>query len=131
MVRNCEVSDKGRRRAKGSDNLRTILLIEDDDETRCLLRRSLRAQGYRVLEAEDETEAAEMAAGGRVDAVLTDLEMPSLGRVLALAREYGPLRGVPVAALDGDSDEGPRPDGLHVLNGTHSLRGSSPGSRRG
>jgi len=126
MVRHCEFPIRGGNALREVANLRTILLIEDDDETRCLLRRSLRAQGYRVLEAEEETEAAELATGERVDAVLTDLELPSLGRVLAISRGDGPLRGMPVAAIDGDADEGLRSDGLHVLNGTHNLPGLLP-----
>lgn len=100
----------------------TVLLVDDDYETRLLLRRSLLAQGYRVLEAVDEMEAVELAARERVDCVLTDLEMPSLGALLAISRVYAALQDVPVAALDGDAEEGRRDDGLHLLHGTRGLR---------
>ena len=107
--------------------MRTILLIEDDDETRRLLRRTLREGGHRVLLAEDEGEALEAAARERVDAVMTDSQMPTLGALLARLLTSEALRGVPVFAVDGDAEEGPRGDGLHLLNCAHRLRELLPG----
>ena len=42
----------------------TILLIEQDDDTRPLLRYNLRHQGYRVLVALDEEDAVEWTGSG-------------------------------------------------------------------
>jgi DNA-binding response OmpR family regulator len=53
-----------------------ILLIEDDDETRPILRRNLQKDGYRVLLALDEADALDRLAGDaqvRADLILIDL----------------------------------------------------------
>ncbi|MDQ1559520.1 MAG: hypothetical protein QOD32_2580 [Pyrinomonadaceae bacterium] len=53
----------------------TILLIEDDDETRPVLKQNLQRYGYRVLIALDEEDARERVGGGGVqaDLILIDL----------------------------------------------------------
>ncbi len=47
------------------DTLPTILALEQDDQTRPLLRHNLRSQGYRVLMALDFEDAIERTRGGR------------------------------------------------------------------
>ena len=48
----------------------TILLVEEDDETRPLLKRNLEQEGYRVLLALDEEDAHDRVSGGRLTADL-------------------------------------------------------------
>ena len=55
---------------KGKEEQPTILLVEEDDETRPLLKVNLERDGYRVLLALDEEDAHERVRGGRVDADL-------------------------------------------------------------
>src|SRR4028119_495703 len=43
----------------------TIFLIEEDDDTRPILKRNLREQGYHVIVALDEEDALERVEGGR------------------------------------------------------------------
>lgn len=53
-----------------------ILLIEEDDETRPILRRNLQEDGYRVLLALDESDALDRLAGDgqvRADLILINL----------------------------------------------------------
>jgi CheY-like chemotaxis protein len=64
----------------------TILIVEDQEEVRRVVRNALRAHGYRVLEAIDGPSAlallSELAHG--VDLLLTDVVMPHMsGRELA------------------------------------------------
>ncbi len=61
----------------------TLLLVEDEPAVRRLLSRTLRRQGYRVLEAENGLAALEVAdgAGSEIDLLVTDLAMPHLGGV--------------------------------------------------
>lgn len=66
----------------------TILLIEEDDETRKLLVSNLRGAGYRVTVALDEEDALDRVGGGGVpaDLVLVNLVGKSAGEVLATGR---------------------------------------------
>ncbi|HEY9401989.1 MAG TPA: hypothetical protein VIQ24_04810 [Pyrinomonadaceae bacterium] len=48
----------------------TIFLVEEDDETRPILKNNLQGYGYRVLVALDEEDALERVHGGRIQADL-------------------------------------------------------------
>jgi two-component system, cell cycle sensor histidine kinase and response regulator CckA len=62
-----------------------ILLVEDEDVVRDLVRAMLERHGYEVLEAPGPLEALELAGdGGSCDLLLTDVVMPKMnGRELA------------------------------------------------
>jgi len=57
-----------------------ILLADDDDGTRELVRRTLLTEGHSVIDVSDGTAAAdEIAAGaGRFDLLIADVDMPGL-----------------------------------------------------
>jgi two-component system, cell cycle sensor histidine kinase and response regulator CckA len=64
----------------------TILIVEDDDQLRCVLRDRVRMWGYHVLEAHDPAEALALARAWRasIELLLTDFVMPEMdGRTLA------------------------------------------------
>jgi len=54
-----------------------ILLVEDKDSLRTMLRHALEAHGHTVLEARDEREAREQLRTTRPVVVLTDLKLPA------------------------------------------------------
>jgi CheY-like chemotaxis protein len=58
-----------------------VLLAEDQPELRELVRETLEASGYRVLEAPDGSQALALAAAhdGPIHLLLTDVVMPALG----------------------------------------------------
>jgi DNA-binding NtrC family response regulator len=69
-----------------------VLLVEDKDSLRAMLRHALEAQGHVVVEARDEGEAIEALGRSRPAAVLTDLRLPNgdgFG-VLKAAKEIDP-----------------------------------------
>ncbi|MBI3046956.1 MAG: sigma-54-dependent Fis family transcriptional regulator [Acidobacteria bacterium] len=69
-----------------------VLLVEDKDSLRVMLRHALEAQGHVVLEAHDEPEAVQHLRQSRPAVVLTDLKLPSgdgFG-VLRAAKELDP-----------------------------------------
>jgi signal transduction histidine kinase/CheY-like chemotaxis protein len=66
---------------RSSPGSETILLVEDDDVIRKLLRELLRSNGYRVITASEGTEALAHAAAypDRIDLLVTDMVMPGIG----------------------------------------------------
>ena len=53
-----------------------ILVIDDDDRLRDLLRRFLEESGFRVTDARDAEEARQFMAGTRFDLLVIDVMMP-------------------------------------------------------
>jgi len=106
--------------APGGDE--TLLLVEDEDGVRGVIRRSLETRGYRVLEARHANEALETARAhpGAIDLLVTDLVLPGLdGRNLARRIDTlrSELRGVVyISGYTGEAgDEGDAPDVAHAL----------------
>ena len=69
-----------------------VLLVEDKDSLRAMLRHALEAQGHAVVEARDEGEAIQEMRQARPAVVLTDLKLPNgdgFG-VLRAAKELDP-----------------------------------------
>jgi two-component system response regulator (stage 0 sporulation protein F) len=69
----------------------TILVIDDEDSIRQLLKDVLEKAGYRVLEARDGREGLTLYQNNKIDLVLMDILMPGtdgLEATLQLTREY-------------------------------------------
>ena len=56
--------------------MRTILVVEDFDDVRQMLRILLESENYRVLEASTGTEALKILSTGHADVILMDLALP-------------------------------------------------------
>ena len=92
----------------------TILLAEDEDEVRSLLRDVLEMQGHTVLEANGPVQGVEVAAAypGTIDLLLTDVVMPG-GTGRDLAREIVARRPeTKVLYMSGYPDAGGSPQGV-------------------
>ena len=75
--------EKPREAASGAE---TILLVEDEDSVRRLVRETLNRAGYQVLDAADSVEARRLVAAhrGAIDLLITDVVLPRVsGRQLA------------------------------------------------
>ncbi len=55
---------------------KTILIVEDEELVRSMLRDKFEHEGYRVLEAEDGREGQNILEDEKVDLVISDLVMP-------------------------------------------------------
>src|SRR5262249_3949798 len=77
----------------------TVLLVEDEESVRELVRVTLAARGYRVLEAENGEAGLRIAKehGDSIDILITDVVMPGIGgrelarRLLQIRPDLGVL----------------------------------------
>ena len=90
-----------------SDVRRTILVADDFDDTRLLLRFWLERKGFRVVEAENGLEAVDMAQHESPDLIIMDMQMPYLDGLAATRKiremkQFGALPIVAVSAYGAD-----------------------------
>ena len=82
---------------------RTVLVVEDFDDTRAFIRMLLEMKGCQVLEAVNGREAVEAASAHcpEIDLILMDLRMPVMTGVQAtrLIREQSETCRVPIVAM--------------------------------
>jgi two-component system, cell cycle response regulator DivK len=80
---------------------KTILVAEDRDTSRELVRTVLSAAGYNVLEAADGQQAIDKATETQADLVILDLYMPHVDGfgVLRRLRDDARYRNTPIIAL--------------------------------
>jgi CheY-like chemotaxis protein len=83
------------------DALQTILLVEDFDDTRLMMRMWLTKNGYRVVEAETGEEAISVAQREQPDLIIMDVMMPGMNGLDATQRirEYQALSRTPIVAV--------------------------------
>ena len=80
---------------------RTIMVVEDYEDTRMLLKYGLEQLGYSVLEASNGQDAVEIAAREHPDLILMDLDLPILDGIAATQqiRQQPELEHVPIVAV--------------------------------
>ena len=84
-----------------SDTQARLLVVDDDEDNRQLLRRMLERQGYAVVLAATGPECLEKLERDRFDLVLLDVIMPGFSgfEVLSRIRENLNLRSVPIVVV--------------------------------
>ena len=89
------------RRMCASKERAEILVVDDDESTRTLLRRVLSKQGWEVVEAKDGRVALDAIDRSRPDVILLDLLMPVLDgfEVMKMLDRDEKLRDIPVIIL--------------------------------
>jgi two-component system, cell cycle response regulator DivK len=78
-----------------------ILIVEDNDKSRKLVRDVLTFKRYEVIESETAEEGIRLALARCPSLVLMDIRLPGIDGVEALRRlrAEGPTRGIPVMAM--------------------------------
>lgn len=90
----------------------SVLVVDDEDQIRLVIREALEQGGYAVEEARSGKEGLERYRANPADVVLMDILMPDrdgLESIMALRREFS---GVRIIAMTGGSD---RLGGLNLL----------------
>jgi two-component system, cell cycle response regulator DivK len=87
-----------------------ILVVEDNEKNKKLVRDVLEASGYRTLEAATGEQGVERAVDHRPDLVLMDVQLPDIDGVEVLRRMRADERtaSVPVLALTAQAMDGDR-----------------------
>jgi DNA-binding response OmpR family regulator len=81
-----------------------VMIVEDDENARVVLRRVLQRHGLAVVEAADAAKALRQLFGSRPDIVLLDLQLPDLSGG-ALLRRIRDLTDVPVMVVTSERSE--------------------------
>lgn len=84
-----------------TSNGQTILVVDDFDDTRLLLRTWLERKGFRVIEAQDGRQAITVAEASSPDLIIMDVEMPGLDGLSATKeiRKMPAFATVPIVAV--------------------------------
>lgn len=83
--------------------MRTVLVVEDDEAIRLVLRTNLEDEGYRVLEAGTAEQGLVLMMDERVDVVLVDLRLPGI-QGLDLVRSLRATSQVPIIIVTAQTD---------------------------
>ena len=96
-----------------------ILVVEDEDAVRSLVRRVLESRGYEVETASSSREALEKAKGGEPpDLLLTDLGLPGMGGGTLAEKFHVAYPAVNILYMSGyarGSEDAERREGEHAL----------------
>ncbi len=86
---------------RNKKELATVLLVEDTEDNRQMMRRLLEMSGYRVVEAINGVEAVEVAGQIRPQIILMDLSLPFIDGLAATRRirSLPGLGNVPIVAV--------------------------------
>ena len=86
--------------AKDSSSL-TVLIVEDAEDSRYLMRLELEQLGYLIIEAENGEKAVQLALQERPDIILMDLTLPVMDGLAATAkiRSHAEMRNIPIIAV--------------------------------
>ncbi|PRP95408.1 Sensory/regulatory protein RpfC [Enhygromyxa salina] len=90
------------------EQLGTVLIVDDEAESRALLRRLLENEGYAVLSAPSGARALELAAEHEPDAITLDVMMPGMDgwAVLSRLKQIPALADTPVVLVSMVPDAG-------------------------
>lgn len=95
---------------------RHILLVDDSVTTRTLERSILEAAGYEVMTASDGEEALKTLASGKIDLVVSDIDMPRMDgfALIQAMRASQQFQNLPVVLVTARENEGDKQRGLEV-----------------
>jgi CheY-like chemotaxis protein len=93
--------------AEGRGRGASVLLVEDEDQLRRVMKDLLQREGYRVAEARDGIQALDEVDRLAPDVIILDLNLPGIDgySVLAQLRSRPATRDIPIMVLTAKGDE--------------------------
>jgi len=91
--------------AQGEDDLKTILIVDDDVEVRTMMWRTLRSAGFKVLQAADGLIALSIATRKIPDLIISDVMMDNLNGFMLcdLLRKEPRTANIPIFLITGEA----------------------------
>jgi CheY-like chemotaxis protein len=91
----------GERQMKPENAKRTVMVVEDFEDNRFMMRRLLEMSGYNVIEAINGEEAIEIALRELPALILMDLSLPRVDGLAATRRmrQHSELSKIPIVAV--------------------------------
>lgn len=86
---------------------RLILVVDDNEDARFMLKTILEAQGFAVVCAEDGQIALDMIGTHRPDLIISDIQMPNLDGIemIKILRSHSETRNTPVLVTSAQHDD--------------------------
>jgi two-component system chemotaxis sensor kinase CheA len=108
------VQENKKKKEKPEDYV--VLIVDDSNMDRKVMRQALEPLGVQIIEAKDGVEALELLKKNDVDAMLIDIEMPRMdGYTLAQEiRKYNKYRKLPLIAVTSRTTKSDRVRGVEV-----------------
>lgn len=90
-----------------------VLAVDDSKTMREMVSFTLKGAGYDVIEAEDGKAALMMLGGARVDAIITDLNMPNMNgfELIKALRSNPAYKFIPILMLTTEGDSAKKEEG--------------------
>ncbi len=90
-----------------------VLAVDDSRTMREMVSFTLKSEGYEVIEAEDGKAAISALNGMKIDAVITDLNMPNMNgfELIATLRQNPLYKFTPILMLTTEGDAGKKAEG--------------------
>ncbi|MFC4808451.1 response regulator transcription factor [Paenibacillus sp. GCM10023250] len=108
-----------------SEELHRILVVDDEERIRRLLKMYLEKEGYRIEEAEDGETALRMATHGDFDLILLDVMLPGIDGIEVCTR-LRQVKSTPVIMLTAKGEEMNRVQGFEVGADDYVVKPFSP-----
>lgn len=80
-----------------------VLVVEDDEQVRSMLCRTLKFEGFHVEEASNGREALEIYERRPIDLIITDIFMPEKPGLGMIKELFAKFRDVKIIAISGGS----------------------------
>ncbi|EPE0982880.1 response regulator transcription factor [Listeria innocua] len=102
-----------------------VLVVDDEDRIRRLLKMYLERENYRIEEASDGDQALNMALNNNYEVILLDLMMPGKDGI-EVCRELREYKSTPVVMLTAKGEEANRVQGFEVGADDYIVKPFSP-----
>jgi hypothetical protein len=87
--------------------LSKLLVIDDDEQYRVMVKRMLEAGGHEVLDASNAATGHDLFVGEKPDLVITDILMPGTDGIELITRFIAERPDVPIIAISGGGEMPP------------------------